>query len=123
MFPLEGQFTTITVSFAIRKNHPLFDQLSASMLNLLHQGIIDEIFAKYGGENRLKSTKKRLIPLSVSDIQGLFVIVVAKLGLALVWTIAKKILKGKRGCPSRNTVLPTRYEARAPDISACKSFA
>ena len=93
VFPLEGQFTTITVSFAIRQNHPLFANLSSSLLDLMHHGVIDQIFRNYGGYNHPKATNKNLIPLSVTDIQGVFLIVFVKLGMAVIWVAMKHVYK------------------------------
>ena len=93
MFPLDGHFATFTNSFIIRKDHPLKRVFSLKLLKLLHDGVIDEILERY--EDSLidrKIEEEELKPLTIEDINGLFMIVSIKLGIAVAWSLGKKFV-------------------------------
>ena len=69
----------------------MFDPMSAAILNLMHNGDIDDIFRVYEGQKHDRKPAKDLIPVTSKDINGLFLIVFIKVAAALTWSTVKKI--------------------------------
>ena len=91
-----GEFVnTYYVSFALRKNHPLFHQLADAMYKLADDGSIAQILNSYpelSGQCKASNSKSRM-QLSVTEMKGLFLIVGIVLALALIWEILVNIYR------------------------------
>ena len=88
---------TYYVSFAMRKQHPLFDQLADAMRKLTDDGSIAQILHSYpelSGQCKARGTtpfSKSRMQLSVTELKGLFVIVGIVLALAVLWEVLMNI--------------------------------
>ena len=87
-----GYINTIPISLALAPNHRLFANLSRAMLKIHQNGRVNNIFDQYEKYQcaQEKSNEETPQPLQPKDIAGLFVVVVIKLAMAVVWGIGKK---------------------------------
>ena len=93
-----GNFVnTYYVGFALRRNHPLFNQLADAMHKLTDDGSIAQILHSYpelSGRCKARGTvpfSPSRKQLSVTELKGLFLIVNTVLALALFWEMLVNI--------------------------------
>ena len=106
MTVLGGYINTIPISFALAPNHGLFTNLSRAMLKIHQNGKLNNIFERFEKYQcpQEKSNEESPKPLQPKDITGLFVVVVIKLAMAVVWGIGKKWKKLKGNQTSLNPI-------------------
>ena len=94
LLPLAGNLNTVPISFAISKNHHLYNRLTKALFKIANNGRLNRILSKYDKfrcDTKMEEPEEAM-SLHFEDFSGLFFVVGIKLCCALLWGILKKVM-------------------------------